>query len=301
MKSFFYFFLIIITASSCNKQFFMRKANPISSFDWQGHRGARGLYPENSIPAFKHALTYPQIKTLELDVVITKDQKVIVSHEPWMSATICRFPNQEDIPEEKEKELKIMELSLAEVQAFDCGSKPHSNFPEQQNSTVVKPSLAAMIAAAEMEALRLKRPLPYYNIEIKSRPDWDTIFTPEPALFVELVLSVVQEAGIRERTTIQSFDVRSLQAIHELDKQYSLAFLVYEDKSVDQHLEELGFHPAIYSPYYELVNKDMIDQLHASGIKVIPWTVNETSEMKRLQSLGVDGIITDYPDRIPGI
>jgi glycerophosphoryl diester phosphodiesterase len=298
MKSFIYFLAIVFISSSCNKQMFIRKADPIASFDWQGHRGVRGLLPENTIPAFLHALTYPQIKTLELDVVVTKDRQLVVSHEPWMSATICHFPNGEVIEEEQEKEVKIIDLSLAEIQAFDCGSKHHTDFPEQQNIPAIKPGLLDVIAAAEAEALRLKRPLPYYNIEIKSSPEWDNIFTPEPQIFAQLVVQAIQEAGVSERVTIQSFDPRSLQAVHTLAPQQDLAYLVYEKANITEQLEQLGFQPGIYSPYYKLVTAKMIKKLHQLGIKVIPWTVNETNKMERLQSMGVDGIITDYPNRI---
>ena len=298
MKIFSYLFVFVFILSSCNQQLFMRKSESVSSFDWQGHRGARGLLPENTIPAFLHALTYPAIKTLELDVVITKDNQVIVSHEPWMSATICKLPDGSTITDEQEKALKIIELSLAEVQAFDCGSKVHPRFPEQQKLPTYKPSLREVITAAEAEAERLQRPLPYYNIEIKSLPEWDNVFTPVPETFASLVLSVIQEAGVNTRVTIQSFDPRSLQAVYALAPQQSLAYLIANENTTVDNLALLDFKPAIYSPYYELVTAEMVDFLHQSDIQLIPWTVNDPADMKRLQKMGVDGMITDYPNRI---
>ncbi|RME94372.1 MAG: glycerophosphodiester phosphodiesterase, partial [Bacteroidetes bacterium] len=141
----------------------MEKNN--TAIDWQGHRGARGLLPENTIPAFLLALEYPQIKTLEMDVVITQDQQVVVSHEPWMSALICSHSNGKPVSAEEAETLNIYQMTLAEVQSFDCGSRANPRFPTQQPQVGRKPSLAAVFAAADQRARTLERPLPHYNIE----------------------------------------------------------------------------------------------------------------------------------------
>jgi len=265
--------------------------------DWQGHRGARGLLPENTIPAFLKALEYP-VTTLELDVVISKDGKVVVSHEPWMSAGICQYPNGGAITEEQEQKLRIMDMAYAKIQEYDCGSRGNENFPEQTPMVVAKPLLDTLFAAVRVWCAENGRPLPDYNIEIKSKPAWDGVLTPEPNEFAKRLLTVVEQAGVRERTCIQSFDPRALRAVHELSPQMKTAWLVSDTDGLEANLEELGFLPTIYSPYYKLVTANVVAEAHEKGLRIIPWTVNDTDEMRALIKMGVDGIITDYPNRI---
>jgi len=268
------------------------------SFDWQGHRGARGLMPENTVPAMLKALEYPEITTLELDVVITKDDKVVLSHEPWISSTICQQPDGSLIPEDEEKTFRIFDMSYAELRQFDCGSKTHPNFPEQEHMTVAKPLLDSVFIKVDAWCTANNRALPNYNIELKSQPEYDGVLTPEPALFAELVLDVVRDADMRERVCIQSFDARSLQAVHKLDPDLTTAWLVADGEGIEANLEELGFLPTVYSPYYKLLSANAVQKCHEQGLQVIPWTVNDPKEMKALIQMGVDGIITDYPNRI---
>lgn len=265
--------------------------------DWQGHRGARGLLPENTIPAFLKALEYP-VTTLELDVVISQDGKVVISHEPWMVAAICQQPDGSSIPEEEEKTFRIYDMAYAKIQEYDCGSKGNTNFPEQTAIGVSKPLLDSLFPAVEAWCAEHDRPLPNYNIEIKSQPEWDGTFTPEPNEFAKRVLTVIEQAGVRERTCIQSFDARSLRAVHELDPEMTTAWLVADADGLEANLQELGFLPTIYSPYYKLVTANVVREAHERGLQIIPWTVNEVAQMRALINMGVDGIITDYPNRI---
>lgn len=268
-----------------------------ADFDWQGHRGARGLLPENTIPAMLKALEY-DVKTLELDVVISKDSQVVLSHEPWMSAEICRKADGSAVGKSEAKDLKLYEMTYAEIQAYDCGSRGNSGFSEQVGQKTTKVRLADMVQAVEAEAQRMGKVAPYYNIEIKSREEWDNIFTPEPNEFAALVLAEIEQLGIVERTCVQSFDVRSLKAVQEQMPNITKALLIMNQKGVDKNLEILGFTPDIYSPYHLLLSKSTVEDLHAKGMKVIPWTVNKVNRMRALIAMGVDGIITDYPNRI---
>ena len=127
------------------------------------------------------------------------------------------------------------------------------------------------------------------------------MYTPEPKRFAILVIDEIDRAGMREKTNIQSFDLRTLQVIHEMDASIVLAFLIANTKSVAQNIEELGFVPEIYSPNYRLVTPQMIEEAHSKQMKVIPWTVNEKAAMKSMKVMGVDGIITDYPNYIEDI
>jgi glycerophosphoryl diester phosphodiesterase len=137
--------------------------------------------PENTIPAFLEALKYP-IKTLELDVVISADSQVVISHEPWFSAEICSRADGEAFPEEK-AEPRIFQMTLAEIATYDCGTKPHPRFPEQKKMKVSKPSLREMVSAVERYCEVNQREKPLYNIELKARPEWDDELTPPPARF----------------------------------------------------------------------------------------------------------------------
>jgi len=266
-------------------------------FDVQGHRGCRGLLPENSIPAFKHALELG-VTTLELDVVITADQQVVVSHEPFLSHEICRDTTGTAIAEADERNWNIYTMTYAELIRFDCGSQPHPRFPNQQNMNVSKPLLRDVIATCDAFARKLGRTLPLYNIETKCTPEGDGIYHPEPERFAQLLLDEVQANDIFDRFILQSFDVRTLQYTREKYPDVPIALLVENNLPLKTNLDKLGFTPAIYSCDFTLLDTDVIKTCQQQGIRVIPWTVNEVEDMKQLLSWGVDGLITDYPDRL---
>ncbi|HMB89320.1 MAG TPA: glycerophosphodiester phosphodiesterase family protein [Rhodothermales bacterium] len=267
------------------------------AFDVQGHRGARGLLPENTIPAFLKALDLG-VTTLELDVVIAKDSTVVVSHEPWMSGTICTQPNGEPVSVTTQEDFLIFEMTYDEVARFDCGSRGNLRFPKQEKMVVSKPRLRDVIEAAEAYLREQNLPPVQYNIETKAQPAWDGQFTPDPETFTRLLYDVLVEAGVKDRTILQSFDVRTLRVGRDLDPSWRLALLVERDgdQRIAANLEALGFLPDIYSPDYRLVDAALIREAHDRGILVIPWTVNTLDAMQRLKALGVDGIITDFPD-----
>ena len=269
-----------------------------SGFDVQGHRGARGLMPENTMAAFRKALELG-MTTLELDVVITKDEQVVVSHEPWMSSTICSLPSGDPIPPSKGRKYRIYDMTYAAVKQFDCGSRGHPRFPEQEAMAAHKPLLRDVIEMAETYMAQEQRPPVFYNIETKSLPSSDGTFHPGPETFAQLVYSVLGEAGVQVRTTLQSFDVRTLQVAEKEDWPVRLALLVSrgDDDGVQANLDRLGFRPDIYSPDYRLVDRQMVLRAHGWGMKVLPWTVNDPDTMRRLKEMGIDGLITDYPNR----
>lgn len=265
-------------------------------FDVQGHRGARGLKPENTIPAFITALDLG-VTTIELDLAVTKDRQLVVSHEPWMSADICLNAEGEEFANKEEKDFNIYEMTYEQVKKFDCGSLGNKKFPEQEKISVSKPLLKEVIVAVEDHIKSFTQFEVDYNIEIKSSPDGDSKFHPTPAEFSDMVYSLLDEYLPMDRIIIQSFDFRVLKYWHERYPKIKLAALVEDRKPVETHLKELGFNPAIYSPYYRLLNRSKVEELHEKKIKVIPWTVNEISDMLSLKGMGVDGFITDYPNR----
>lgn len=268
----------------------------LPKFDVQGHRGARGLKPENTIPAFIMALD-SGVTTLEMDVVITRDKQVVLSHEPWMSSEICLDPQGKAFSDRDEKKYNIYEMDYEQVKLFDCGMKENRNFPGQQKIAVSKPLLQDVIVAVEDHIRSYTRYEVDYNIEIKSSPAGDGKTHPSVEEYSDLVYNLVDEYLPMSRVVIQSFDFRVLQYWHTKYPQVRLSALVENLKSVEANLHELGFDPNVYSPYYKLINKEKIAYLHRRKIRVIPWTVNEHKDMLQLRGMGADGFITDYPNR----
>lgn len=300
-----FIFTLIILLFSCNDTPTSNSSKPTSKttmtenkkIDWQGHRGARGLLPENTIPAFIKALEYP-VSTLELDICIAKDTTVIVTHEPWFNHKISAHPDGTPVTEEEEKDLLIYNMTYEEVKKYDVGSRGNERFPDQQPMKVSKPSLKDMVKAVDAHCKETGKTLPNYDIEIKSHPDYYNVKTPPPAEYVRLILAELKELGIENRCNLQSFDINVLEEIHKQDPSVIVAYLIESTDSPNKNLEKITFKPDIYSPYFLLLSKEIIDDLHAQDIKVIPWTVNEVVDMKRMITFGVDGIITDYPNRI---
>lgn len=261
-----------------------------NSLDIQGHRGARGLFPENTIPAFIHALELG-VTTLELDVVISRDNIPIISHEPFMSHEICKMPDGTDIKKSDAHAQNIYTLDYSEIKSYDCGSKYFGKFPRQEKLTVYKPSLRDMVTEVE----KLSN-IHYYNIEIKRKPEWDNKMHPGYSEFADLVVNEIKDLGILDRTTVQCFDVETLQYLNQKFPEVQLVYLIQNFNTPALNLEILGFTPAIYSPYYKFVNAELVEFCKVHQMKLIPWTVNTEDEMLQLIDLGVDGIITDYPD-----
>lgn len=265
-----------------------------AAFDWQGHRGARGLYPENSIGAMKAALKYP-ITTLELDVVVSADGEVVVSHEPWMSSEICLDPKGKPV---KDKAVNLYKLTYSEIQKYDCGSKKHPRFPQQKNVTTEKPLLRTLLQESEKAISEAKLRIDY-NIEIKSTvEDEREEFQPPVAEFSDKVIREIAAVIDMNRVTVQSFDWRVLKYIKLNHPNVKTVALIEESYRPEQVIKKLGFKPTVFSPDYKLLKADHVKFFHSQGVKVIPWTVNEVSDMLKVKALGVDGIITDYPDRI---
>ncbi len=269
--------------------------NNLINFDIQGHRGCRGLFPENTIAGFIHAVDLG-VTTLELDVVITSDKQVLVSHDPFMSHEICKTPEGESITISGEKAFNIYQMTVAQAQQFDCGLTINPNFPDQVKMPAVKPTLNEVIDVIENYTASKQLPAIRYNIETKCTPEGDNIFHPGPEEFSELLIRVITNKKIYSRTIIQSFDIRTLQYIKLQHTPVALSLLVENVRSVTYNLKKLGFLPDVYSPHYKLLTKRRVKSLHEKNIKVIPWTVNKQADMERLIAMGVDGIITDYPD-----
>ena len=265
--------------------------------DVHGHRGCRGLMPENTLPGFLQALDLG-CDWLELDVVIAGDGSVIVSHEPWMSAEICLDRNGRPFQAEHERLLNIHRMTLADMALFDCGTKPHPGFPDQEHFAATKPTLDSVVKACEDHATENGLPEPRYSVEIKSDPALYGEFQPLPAPFVRSVMARITELGIEDRCILQSFDPSVLQEVARTSPGTRIALLVDNHDGLEKNLQRLGFEPAIYSPMFELVDKELVRALQARNIELVVWTVNRKKDIRRMVDLGVDGIISDYPDRV---
>lgn len=266
-------------------------------FDKQGHRGCRGLMPENTIPAMINAIGLG-VTTLEMDVCISRDKKVFLSHEPFFNHEITTLPNGGFIPEKNERLFNMYRMDYDSIIKYDVGMMPHPRFPQQQKMKAVKPLLADVFNAVKEYMMTVRRPFPFYNIEIKSLPEGDKIFHPAPAEFVELVMKVINENQMEDYVTIQSFDFRSLQYLHQHYPDIKTVMLIEasDKNSFRKQIKDIGFTPTVYSPEFTLVTPELIKECHDLKMKIIPWTVNDKKKINELREMGVDGIITDYPN-----
>jgi len=238
----------------------------------QGHRGARAVLPENSLPAFRYAIQNGA-DVIELDVLLTRDDVPVVVHDPVLNPAICSGPGDGI----------VRKMTLAELRLWDCGARPNPEFPKQKPIPGTRiPTLEEVLAlAAEGDFL--------FNIEIKVDGD-----DPAPELSARLVLEAVKRAKLESRVIIQSFDFRALHAVRELDPGIPLAAL-WSGKSRDfvEIARQAGAQ--IFAPYYHLIETDQVEKAHRAGLKIIPWTVNDPADWDRMIEAGVDGIITDDP------
>lgn len=242
-----------------------------------GHRGARTVRPENSLPGFEYAIG-TGADAIELDVVVTRDNVVVVSHDPDLKPPICSGPAPRAV---------IRELTLAQVREWDCGSVRNPAFPRQQTAPGARiPTLDEVLALGSRGRFD-------FNLEIKSYPDRPEL-TPPPEEYARMVLEAIRKRDLEQRIILQSFDFRVLVAMKRLAPKMRLAAL-YSGAPRDfvEVAREAGAE--IFSPEYRLVTKEQVDAAHKAGLKVVPWTANTPDVWERLVAAGVDGIITDDP------
>jgi glycerophosphoryl diester phosphodiesterase len=285
-----------------------------AAFDLQGHRGARGMAPENTLAAFRAAMA-AGVHTLELDVHVTRDAQVVITHDPRLNPAFTRDAQGRWI---EEPGRAVIELDLAGLRRHDVGrAKPGSRYaqlwPEQQARDGERiPTLAALFAEVKKRRGEHLR----FNIETKLTPDGAGL-TPQPAPYVQALLEVVRGHGMASRVTIQSFDWRTLAIVQRVAPEIPTVALTARQKFLDNiadgrwtaglNLAEQGGSlprlvkasgAAVWSPYHGDVSAALVEEAHALGLKVVPWTVNEPAIIERLLDWRVDGLITDYPPRV---
>lgn len=286
----------------------MQKESSKTTF--QGHRGARGLVPENTIPSFIKALEYG-VQGLEFDVVLTGENQFLVSHEPYFSHEFCSKPNGEAILKKEILQHNIYRMDYETILTYDCGKRGHLRYIEQQALPAVKPLLKSFFEEIEKYVLTNNKEKelqkPFYTLEIKSDAAWYGFMQPLPsemvALFIKEITAYPFYDKIKDRLLVESFDVTILNELHKqtknTDTKFEIGFLVENKLSIEENLAKLDFMPSVYVPYYRLLTKKKIEELHQKGLKVFTWTVNDTETMQKLENWGIDSIITDFPNRIP--
>ena len=294
-----------------------RPAAGLPVFDAQGHRGARGLFPENSLPAFQAALAIG-VTTLEMDTGVTADGVVVVHHDPALDPERTRGPDGAWIAAPG---AKLIALTHADLAGYDIGrpqegSKVSQRFPKQTPLDGVRiPALASVLAMAEKTSGKTVR----YNIETKVSPLAPEA-TPAPEAMAEALVATLRQSGAVGRATVQSFDWRSLQRVQEMAPEIPTVYLTAEqswlnnlergqpgispwtagidvddyDGSIPRAIQAAG--GAVWSPFYRDLQPADLAEAQRLGLKVVVWTVNKEADMASLIDLGVDGIITDYPD-----
>ncbi|MFD2581909.1 glycerophosphodiester phosphodiesterase family protein [Pedobacter vanadiisoli] len=266
------------------------------AFSAEAHRGGRGLMPENTIEAMLNAMKIDGITTLEMDTHISKDGKVVVTHDDYLSPAFMRTPDGQDIPTADAKKYPIFGMNYDEIKKFDLGSKYYDLFPQQKKEKTHLPLLADLIDAVQRDIKTHKRKQFFYNIETKCSESGDGITNPMPEEFVKLLMDVIIRKKVADFVVIQSFDKRTIQLIHEKYPKMKTSFLVANKKTYDENIADLGYKPFILSPVWQMVNEDLVKRAHADGVKIIPWTANTLADIQKLKALNVDGIISDYPD-----
>ncbi len=271
------------------------------NFEIQGHRGCRGLMPENTISAFKKAIDLG-ITTLEMDVVVSKDLKIVVSHDPFFDPSLSTDPLGNLVNFESKGNLYKMPYAI--IKKYDVGKRGNPRFLNQEKRSEYKPLLSEVIAFTQKYAKLKGVENLNYNIELKSLESEYGLSQPKVDQFSELVFKVLHKKVNAKNLCIQSFDFNVLkywnfEILKKRNYQVDLSVLIEpeDNNDVSYNLKKLGFKPAIWSPYFKTLTAERVTELHSLGIKVIPWTVNEISDMELVKKMSCDGLITDYPDR----
>lgn len=281
---------------SCKAQMKASKPAPFPAFDTEAHRGGRALMPENTIAAMLNAVDLG-VTTLEMDTHITKDGKVVLSHDDGFNPLFALTSDGHEISKADAEKYALYQMNYADIARFDVGSKFYDKFPQQKKMKAHVPLLSAVIDSVQGHLKATGKPQVFYNIETKSKPANDGKLNPDPDTFVKLLMEVIEAKKITPYVVIQSFDKRTLQVLHQKYPQVRTSYLVDgKNSTLAADLADLGFVPFAYSPAYKLVTAQLVADCHAQHIKIIPWTVNTTAEISALKALGVDGIISDQPD-----
>lgn len=270
-------------------------AQQIGDFKLHAHRGGSAHYPENSIEAMLYSASIG-IPVLELDVHMTGDNKVVVSHDPFLNPKKVVLNNGEQLIGGSQLRYIIYHMAYGNILKYDIGSLPVKEFPNRINLPASMPLLSQLIDEVEQFTQINGLPPVTYNIEIKSHRLKDNRMSPPYKTYTNQVMKVISSKHIDNRIIIQSFDPRTLNYLNRAYPNIKLSYLLSSSKYPLKTLyKKLDFTPAYFSPSYKLVTPGLINDCHKAGMKIVPWTVNHREDIQYLYRIGVDGIITDYP------
>lgn len=266
--------------------------------DVQAHRGGPGLLPENTIEAMKKALDLG-VNTLELDLHVSKDGKVVVSHDAYFHHRYATRPDGSLVQKQDPKEY-LYHMTYEEIAKYDVGLRPSEVWPEQENIPAVKPLLSDLLTFVESYTKEKGYSPVRYNIEIKSRnasgegKNW-----PAYSNFVDICMRELLKFKLDERLVVQSFDQRALNYMAKKYPEIHFSYLIGANQTdLEAAMAKLDFVPTWISPHYTLVDEEFVAKAHEKGMKIVPWTVDNVEDMQKLIDLRVDAIITNYPDRL---
>ena len=267
------------------------------TIDLQAHRGGAGLMPENTFSSMKNALDL-KINTLEMDLQISSDGQVVVSHDNYFHPRCAIRPDGTLVQPEDPKEY-IHTMPYDSIAKYEVGLRPTEQWPEKQLVSEHVPLASELLDFTEQYARDNGLPLPGYNIEIKSKQgEGEGTLWPEYKEFCDTCIPILLSKNLGERLVVQTFDARSMEYIHEKWPEISLSYLTKKDPDIESILSSLSFTPAWWSPNYSAVTPENVAYCHSLGIKVVPWTVDEPEDIRRMAECGVDAIISNYPDRL---
>ncbi|RZL10199.1 MAG: hypothetical protein EOO89_21165, partial [Pedobacter sp.] len=296
--AFFAFALLASPVVSIASKLTKTKVDPeFPAFAYAAHRGGAGLKPENTIVAMKNAIDLPQVTTLEMDLFISKDKQVIVTHNPYLSSDYTTTPEGNYMTSADGRSRLLYNMPYDSIAKYDVGLKPSATFSQRQNIAAIIPRLVDLIDEVEIYAAS-KGKVMFFDMEIKSTAVGDNVNHPQVQEFADLVVAVLTAKNIIGRTILHSFDVRPLKYIHRQYPQIKLSYLATSSNAANYNsrFQELGFDPDYYCAQYTVITAQMVAACKARNIKVLAWTVNSAAQVNQLKSIGVAGIVTDYPN-----
>ena len=269
--------------------------------DLQAHRGGAGLMPENTVSSMKNALKL-HVNTLEMDLQLSADKQVVVSHDNYFHPRYSMRPDSSLIVKGEPKEY-LYTMPYDSIAKYDVGLRFVENWPDQKKVSEHKPLASDLLDFTENYAREKGLSRPRYNIEIKSRTGkGEGALWPDYQTFCDVCIPLLLSKNLGDRLVVQSFDIRSLEYIHRKWPEVQLSYLTdKEDADIVAILGNLSFKPRWWSPHYNVISQTNVAYCHALGIKVVPWTVDEPKDIERMVHCNVDAIISNYPDRLISI
>jgi len=254
-----------------------------------GHRGCRGLLPENTLSSFNKAIELG-VDGIEWDVVVNKENKLYISHEPYIDTSYCQLINGEKIKNKSKSSLNIYKMNKEEIEKYDCGSIYQKKFPKQKLYEAQKPTVKEAFA-------ELKEKNPIILFEIKSSLEDYGKYQPYPEEYCNIIKKEVENYKYLDNIIFMSFDDQIINKLHDIMPSQRLVYLIYKPQlDTKSYLKKLDFKPFALGMYYPLISRKTIKRLHNKKINVFAWTVNDLKKGNELEKIGLDGLITDYPN-----